>query len=490
MKLECGRPCVLATVGTLWILLNAANAASPLNPASNPVYITHVTVIDTRTGTETRDRTVVISGDRIQAVTDSKGVKPPTGAKSVDATGKYVIPGLWDMHAHMLDRWELLGLLYLANGVTGVRDMGTTKPLEEITRVKKEAMNGTVLVPRFVAAGPLLDGWVRWPGYTLVVSSAEEARRVVASLQAEGADFIKVYNSLSREAFFAIAGETKKRGMVFAGHVPYSVSAEEASDAGQKSMEHLVGVLDSCSSEKGAILKTRVEILESVLREGLSPELRKRGASWRDKEVATYNSASCARLGERFVRNKTWQTPTLVQELPYLTSRAPLPDDTRLRYLPREWVEEWRQRWAAVSPEAFSREKQYGETKLQAVRDLHRAGVAMLAGTDASDSFVGDLVGFGIHDEMALLVRAGLTPIEALRAATYNPALYLGREKELGTVEQGKFADLVLLDADPVADIHNTTRISEIFLAGREFDRAALDQVLKDAEVAGANSVK
>src|ERR1700730_16970002 len=228
MKEECGRPCVLATVGALWILLNAANAASPLNPASNPVYITHVTVIDTRTGKEARDRTVVISGDRIQAVTDSKGVKPPTGAKSVDATGKYVIPGLWDMHAHMLDRWELLGLLYLANGVTGVRDMGTTKPLEEITRVKKEAMNGTVLVPRFVAAGPLLDGWVRWPGYTLVVSSAEEARRAVASLQAEGADFIKVYNSLSREAFFAIAGETKKRGMVFAGHVPYSVSAEEA----------------------------------------------------------------------------------------------------------------------------------------------------------------------------------------------------------------------------------------------------------------------
>ena len=179
-----------------------------------------------------------------------------------------------------------------------------------------------------------------------------------------------------------------------------------------------------------------------------------------------------------------------MQELPYLTSRALLPDDTRLRYLPREWVEEWRQRWAAVSPEAFSREKDYGETKLQAVRDLHRAGVAMLAGTDASDSFVGDLVGFGVHDEMALLVRAGLTPIEALRAATYNPALYLGREKELGTVEQGKFADLVLLDADPVVDIHNTTRISEIFLAGREFDRAALDQVLNDAETVAANRVK
>jgi imidazolonepropionase-like amidohydrolase len=143
-----------------------------------------------------------------------------------------------------------------------------------------------------------------------------------------------------------------------------------------------------------------------------------------------------------------------------------------------------------MSPEAFSREKQYGETKLQAVRDLHRAGVAMLTGTDASDSFVGDLVGFGVHDEMALLVRAGLTPIEALQAATFNPAVYLGREKELGTVERGKLADLVLLDADPRADIHNTTKVSAVFLAGKYFDRAALDQMLKDAEVAAVESVK
>jgi imidazolonepropionase-like amidohydrolase len=143
-----------------------------------------------------------------------------------------------------------------------------------------------------------------------------------------------------------------------------------------------------------------------------------------------------------------------------------------------------------LSPEAFSREKQDGETKLQAVRDLHRAGVDMLTGTDASASFVGDLVGFGVHDELALLVRAGLTPIEALRAATFNPAAYLGREKELGTGEQGKLADLVLLDADPRADIHNTTKVSAVLLAGKYFDRAALDQMLKDAEVAAVDSVK
>jgi len=220
------------------------------NSAGSATYITHVTVIDTGFGKEVPDRTVIISGDRISEVRDSKGIKPPTGAKVVDGRGKYLIPGLWDMHVHAVfaERLDSMFPMFVANGVLGIRDMGTSMPLAEIDRLRKQTANGSRLGPRIVAAGPLLDGHPKpmRPNF-LAITTPEEGHDTVRRLKSSGSDFIKVYSWLSRDSFLAIAEEAKKQNISFAGHVPFSVPALEASDAGQKSMEHLYGIaLGAC----------------------------------------------------------------------------------------------------------------------------------------------------------------------------------------------------------------------------------------------------
>src|SRR5580704_8351984 len=205
--------------------------------AGSATYITHVTVIDTKFGKEVQDRTVIISGDRISEVRDSKGKKPPAHAKVVDGRGKYLIPGLWDMHVHAVfaERLDSMLPMFVANGVLGIRDMGTSMPLADIDHLRKGTANGSRLGPRIVAAGPLLDGHPKpmRPNF-LAITKPEEGQDAVRRLKRSGSDFIKVYSWLSRDSFLAIAEEANKQNIPFAGHAPFSVSAVEASDAGQK----------------------------------------------------------------------------------------------------------------------------------------------------------------------------------------------------------------------------------------------------------------
>src|SRR5262245_42064361 len=191
--------------------------AHPQPSVSKPIYITHVTVIDTETGKEAQDRTVVISGERIAGIEESKNANVPSGARVVNGRGKYLIPGLWDMHAHPLapERRTTFFPLFLANGVTGVRDTHAWIPLPEIRRWREELASGARVGPRILGvAGHQVDGPGAKPHHTgfpnemcctVNVSNAAEARATVANLQQQGADFIKVYNLLPREAFFAIA---------------------------------------------------------------------------------------------------------------------------------------------------------------------------------------------------------------------------------------------------------------------------------------------
>jgi hypothetical protein len=229
---------------------------SPLNVASSHIYITHVTVVDTETGKEAKDRTVVISGERISEVRDSKKARPPKDAKVVDARGKYLIPGLWDMHVHAVRPEGIATMfpMFVANGVLGIRDMGTSMSLTDVNQLREQITNGSRLGPRIVAAGPILDGH-EIPLYpiSVAITSAEQGREMVRSLKTSGADFIKVYSWLSRDSFLAIAEEAKKQNIPFVGHVPCSVTALEASDAGQKSIEHLRGIALSCSAREEEI---------------------------------------------------------------------------------------------------------------------------------------------------------------------------------------------------------------------------------------------
>src|SRR5688500_8896638 len=234
------------TLAALALLPAPAVFAQEARPTQDLV-LARVAVVDVRGGTVRRDQTVVIRGNRIEAIGGASAVRVRGNARVVDAAGKFVIPGLWDMHTHFFTsgRAGSFPLLYVANGVTGVRDLGTRVPLSEVAQLRREIAAGTSVGPRLAAvAGPILDGprSTRAGPHMLTVATAEEARRAADSLVRAGADYLKVYSLLPREAFFAVAEEARRLGVPVAGHLPGEVSALEASDAGMRSIEHLAGM--------------------------------------------------------------------------------------------------------------------------------------------------------------------------------------------------------------------------------------------------------
>lgn len=454
-----------------------------------PLAFTHVTVIDATGAPPMPDVTVVVAGGRIVALNTSTTLVPPREALVIDATGKFLIPGLWDMHLHLDDpeMWptglsreakELVLPLLIANGVTGVRDMAGS--LEQLQQWKLKIALGQLLGPRIVAAGPFVDGpSARWPG-SLSVSSEAEARAAVRALHRRGADFIKVYSGLPRPAFLGLADEAKRLGMDFVGHAQDLVSAAEVSDAGQKSMEHLDGIMLACSSDEDAFRK---EITRGYneRRETIEPLVR-----GNPRVLNSYNADKCAALFARFVRNGTWQVPTLYNEWRHAnTTSSLLTTDARIRYYPKLLREYWKGVSARDErrPERLARLTGYYASLFKLVQDMHRAGVGILPGSDFGAQEY-SFAGFSLHDELTVFVQAGMTPMEAIQSATLNAARFLGITDAFGTVEVGKVGDLVLLDANPLDDIGNTRRIAAVVVNGRLLTKSELRQILADAESA------
>jgi imidazolonepropionase-like amidohydrolase len=448
------------------------------NRQPKPLILTHVTVIDATGAAANSDMTVVIISDRITELGKTREVRLPKDAQVVDATGKFLIPGLWDMHVH----WYLKDYLplFIANGVTGARLMWGM-PMHQQWR--KEIENGSLVGPRLVIASPIVDGPNPvWTG-SVSVSDDREARQAVTKARLEGADFIKVYSRLTREAYFAIADETKKQGISFAGHIPQSVTVAEASDAGQKSIEHLTGILTACSSREEELRK---ETQAAVSRGQNSPNPANSRQVTRSM-LETFNAEKAASLFGRFKRNQTWQCPTLtvLRNVAFLDDPG-LRDDPRLKYMPPSTRNQWDPtkdfRFKNRTTEDFELARLVFKKQLEVVGPMRRAGVEFLAGTDVLNPYC--FPGFSLHDELVLLVNAGLTPMEALQAATVNPARFIGRERELGTVEKGKLADLVLLDANPLEDIRNTQKINAVMVGGKLFAKSELQRMLATVEAA------
>jgi imidazolonepropionase-like amidohydrolase len=473
---------------------------------SPPIAVTHATVIDMTGAPPKPGMTVMTTGDRITAVGASDQVSVPKGAVVIDGTGKFVIPGLWDMHVHsVFDRYErsVVLPLFVANGVTGVRDMAADcfgkcadqdtvyDPLHGpsavlVSRWKREIAAGTLLGPRMVVASDMLDGpHPYWPG-GLAIHDTAEARAAVRQAQSRGADFIKVYSGLSKENFLAIADESKRRGIPFAGHVPNAVSPEDAADAGQLSMEHLIKMQEACSSRRGAVerLVAQQRAHRAASPQAMAAQIRARTLL----QNQTFSLTACAPLFRRFVHDGTWQVPTftVLRGTVAFAWDTAFVRDPRQQYMAREdtawWQGEDRQISALTTAADRSAAQQSFQHYLQIVGAMHKAGVSLLAGTDVSNPWV--YWGSSLHDELANLVEAGFTPLEALQAATTQPARFLHATDTLGTVEPGKVADLVVLDADPLADIHNTQRIHAVVLRGQLVDSAARERLLDSARVA------
>jgi imidazolonepropionase-like amidohydrolase len=461
------------------VLIPLTVGAVPWNHASAqdvPLFIAHVAVIDVIAGRARPDMTVEIRGRTIAAVSGARHVRIPRRATVIDGRGKYLIPGLWDMHVHV--SWpsgaaQIFLPLMVANGVLGARDMHSGL-VSIIVPLKHAVASGSQVGPRLFVAGTAVDGPNSYLPGSRVVHTTDEAREAVRQLKADGVDFIKGYSSLPKDLYLAVAAEAKSERIPFVGHVPYPVTAAEASDAGQRSMEHLTEVDVGTSSDEVKIKAEEVEAMDQ--KHGSVPDA--------NRLKSTYDSAKATSLFARFRRNNTWQVPTLIvlYQPGQLAQGGRALDDSLLAYVPKAL----REYWHSVPPEFAAKLGALYPIHADLVGQINRAGVPMLAGSDCPNPYV--YPGFSLHDELGLLVHAGLTPAEALRTATINPARFLGVTDSLGVVAIGKVADLVLLDGNPLQDIANTKRISAVIRGGHLLDRRALDGLLGRAKaLAGAD---
>jgi imidazolonepropionase-like amidohydrolase len=459
-------------------LFSCLFAQQPPDAKPKTLVLTHVSIIDATGSPVQKDATVVITGDRITQIARTGQNYPPKGAQVIDASGKFLIPGLWDMHIHWYDTDYLP--LFIANGVTGVRIM-SGNALHHEWRKAIEA--GTLLGPRMVIASEIVDGpKPLWPG-SISVTNAAEGRQAVDKIKQDGVgDFVKVYTFLPRDAYFAIADEARKQGIAFEGHVPLSVTVEEASRAGQKSFEHLTGILPACSTLSEELFQAAQADLTKEIASGHPTFWGPHVDSLRQAMIDTYSPGKAAALSAVLKSNETWQCPTLtlLRALGYANDPS-FTNDPRLKYMPLQVRTSWDPTHLyGETPQQFDFARKEFQRDLEVVSQMQRSGVGILAGTDTLNPYC--FAGFSLHDELGWMVKAGLTPMQALQTATLNPARFLGREKELGTIETGKLADLVLLDANPLEDIANTKKIEAVIYRGQYFTRSSLNQMLSHTE--------
>ncbi len=443
-----------------------------------PIAITGVTVVDVVQGRLRPGQTVVIEEGIITRVEPAAAIPP--GARQIDGQGRFLIPAFWDMHAHVYAVSPLLDLpLYLAFGVTNVRDMqGCPTPGDPFIACAGEkrawtaqAEAGALVAPRiagttsFMANGPRMLARLGGVPTFFGTANAGEARAFVRHFAGE-ADAIKVYDHLPRDAYFALVAEARRLGLDVVGHRPHAVSAIEAA-AHQKSIEHARFLLHESFSGS--------EELRSRANSPAWKEDRRRMLDDHDPDRAEAIFAAMRRHG-------TWYVPThLTRWVDAYADHPSVRKDPLLRFLHPlmqwQWLEDVDATLARdPSPEARQTYRDFYTKGLALTGAAHRAGVKILAGTDYI------VPGADLHRELEHLVAAGLTPAEALRAATISAAEYFGLTAQFGSVAPGKTADLVLLEADPLADIRNTQRIAGVFFAGSHYDRARLDQILAHVE--------
>jgi Amidohydrolase family len=474
----------------LLLLLACSQAQSPT------VAIRGVTIVDVRDGSLHPEHTVLVAGDRIAAVGLATEVTVPDGAETLEAAGRYLIPGLWDMHVHsvanvavdqsdeMIAAQEWHFPLFLAHGVTGVRNMndGTADVTLELSKsVRRRLAEGDLRgPPRFLSAGPSLDGDPPLGSNPVLVRTAVEARAVVDQLASNGADLVKVYENLSREAYFAIVNEARRRRIPVDGHVPFRVTPEEVAEAGQRTAEHPEALAAGCSTIAAAERTRFAKVLADY---DSLPESEKFLAMFRHTR-ALYDSrdpAGCASAIEAYRRHGVAVTADLVVYHHVVNVEQVIADTSRMRLVPEQIRRNW-EKWldSDEAREFQSILRPIIPLELENVRLLKEGGVVLLAATDVGVPL--QVPGISLHVELGRLIEAGLTPLEALQSATLNPARVLEMADSLGTVEAGKLADLVLLDANPLEDIRNTQKILAVVADGRLLRRTDLDQLLAGVE--------
>ena len=443
----------------------------PTAPVDEPVPVyafTNVNVVPMTADRIDSDRTVIVTEGRIAATGDSAGVEIPPGARIIDGSGKYLAPGLADMHAHPMTTADLDA--YLANGVTLIRALWGEPAVLDL---REEVASGAIAGPRIVTGGRIVDGEPVIHYGTESVLNAADALEVVARHRAAGYDFIKVYSNLSIEAFDAIAEAAAAHGIPFAGHIPDAVPAAHAFRSGMQTAEHLIGI-GPATLREGAEYYTRFH-----------PDFPDYAARIGTGEIAldeVYDDAKLKELAELARETGIWTVPTLTT----IRGTAASPEEMAafsereatgyVDYTVKSFWHLSAAFRAAWTPDTYRGARLQLEQDLRQLKALHDAGARILAGTDAPNPWA--YVGFGMVDELELYVEAGLPPFAALQTATTAPAEFMNEAGRSGIVAEGARADLVLLGGNPLENVAAYRDIAGVMAAGQWFDRDELDSRL------------
>ena len=441
-----------------------------LAPATSTVIV-DVSVVDAVANTIRAHQNVEFAGDRIIAITTGK---PNPIAKRIDGKGRYLIPGLWDMHVHWYDK-PTLGL-FMANGVTGIREMFGTR---ELLAWRDAIEKGTMVGPRMVVGSPIVDGPKPFWKRSLAAGTEAEGRAALRQVKKAGYDFVKVYSFLPPPAYFGIMDEAKKLGFPADGHIPSRVSISQAIQAGHRCAEHLYGFALSSARREDEFRRT----IERFAPKGPNGIM---DAQWYMEDAITA-SLDLDKENSVFAEIKAgsmFQCPTLVVLHasanffdPAFRANHPYKD-----YMFKSAMESfWQPPKSPNLKQHLELERKAFERQFAVFKRMQKAGVTIVAGTDVLNPYT--FPGFSLHDELQLFVKGGMTPAEALCTATINPARMLRRQNTMGTIKTGNVADMVLLDANPLADIANTKRISAVVQRGKVFGSREIESIKSKARV-------
>ncbi|MBY0489662.1 MAG: amidohydrolase family protein [Gemmatimonadaceae bacterium] len=455
---------LLATCRAVLATVAAASSVGAQRPAVD-VLLTHARIIDVQTGRVTAGRSIATRGDTIIAIVPDARAAQYRAARVIDVAGRYVIPALWDMHMHfgggpaLIEENRALMPLFVAHGIVAVRDAaGDLSP--SVFAWRDSVSRGLMEGPRIFTSGPKIEGINSvWPG-DMEVDTKAGVDSALDYLQAQHADFVKLTdNTLKPELFRYALGEIRKRGLKSSAHIPVAVPVREAVELGLGSIEHLSYAVRAGAEKAGALAPTDV--------------------------IAQFDSVNAASVYRLMAQRGTAITPTLnISKTLAWLDRDTHANDAYLQYIGpglRATYQGRVDRAAQATPEAIARRHANYDFTAARLPMLQAAGVLILAGTDAGFLNSFDYPGIGLHDELELMVQAGLTPLQALRGATINGAIFLNQTSRHGTVAVGKAADLLVLDRNPLADIRATRAMAGLLMRGRYRDRAALDDLLRNA---------
>ncbi|MEE9362973.1 MAG: amidohydrolase family protein [Cellulophaga sp.] len=449
------------------------------------ICIENITTIDSKNGIK-ENQTVILKDGKIFKVIPSGELQLSKNNTIIDGTGKYLIPGLWDAHVHFSYIEELAPRMFdmfLTYGVTSVRDTGGR--IDFMKKWKEKSVAQPTTAPRVMISGPLLDGIpnvydgssAARPALSIGLNSIEAVAKQIHKLDSIGVDFLKAYEMLTPEQFGTITKLAKEKGLKVTGHIPLSMDVISASNAGLNSLEHMRNLDLSCASNADELLARRRQILlnENDEQGGV---LRSRiHNSQRKIALQNYDDDKAKEVLRVLAKNKTWQIPTLALTSNFIEKPFNNSDWKKtFTFLPDSIEQSWKIKITKVnSTKIDSFRNTYVKWSFNMVKKIHQEKIDIMAGTDCPIFFL--TPGISLHQELAMLVKAGLSPLEALKTATFNPAKYFNLENELGLIKETMFADLVILDANPLENIHNTKRINAVIKQGKYYSREKLNEI-------------